>query len=78
MSAASQDAIDDAYLERLRQEIPGLRVVDKADDGFSKLIDVALKIVTLGGQHRGAIGDFQDAPLRDGDELMLVAPVAGG
>lgn len=42
--------IDEAYLDELRAAIPGLRVVDKVDDGFSKLIDVALKIVTFGGQ----------------------------
>lgn len=42
--------VDAAYLEELREEIGGLRVVDKADDGFSKLIDVALRVVTFGGQ----------------------------
>lgn len=42
--------IDEAYIEELREEFPGLCVVDKADDGLSRMIDVALKIVTLGGQ----------------------------
>ena len=42
--------LDEAYLEALREEVPGLRVVDKADDTFSKIVDVALKIVTFGGQ----------------------------
>lgn len=42
--------LDEAYLDELRDEIAGLRVVDKADDSFSKLVDVALKIVTFGGQ----------------------------
>ncbi|MCB9596283.1 MAG: hypothetical protein H6719_26410 [Sandaracinaceae bacterium] len=44
------EPIDEAYLSELRLEVPGLRVIDKADDGFSKLIDRALKIVTFGGQ----------------------------
>ena len=42
--------IDEAYLADLAREIEGLRVVDKADDAFSKLVDGALKVVTLGGQ----------------------------
>ena len=42
--------IDVAYLEELGEEIRGLRVVDKADDGFSRLIDVALRLATFGGQ----------------------------
>lgn len=42
--------MDEAYLEELRVEFPGLRVIDKRDDRFSRLIDVALKGITLGGQ----------------------------
>ncbi|MBX3273291.1 MAG: hypothetical protein KF729_23715 [Sandaracinaceae bacterium] len=42
--------IDEAYLDALRAELPGLRVVDKRDDRFSRLVDRALRIVTLGGQ----------------------------
>jgi hypothetical protein len=41
---------DERYLAELREEIPGLRVVDKADDPFSRLVDRALRIVTFGGQ----------------------------
>lgn len=44
------NAIDERYLDELRAEFPRLRVVDKERDGFSKLIDRALRIVTLGGQ----------------------------
>ena len=35
-------------------------------------------IISVSGRHAGAIGQFENTPLRDGDELMLVAPVAGG
>lgn len=42
--------VDEAYLEQLRAEFPGLRVIVKQDDRFSRLIDVALKAITLGGQ----------------------------
>lgn len=42
--------LDERLLEDLRREFPGLRIVDKAEDGFSRLIDRALRVVTLGGQ----------------------------
>ena len=35
-------------------------------------------LVTVSGRHQGALSDYEDCPLREGDELMLVAPVAGG
>lgn len=35
-------------------------------------------LVALGGQHVGAVANYQDVELRDGQELTLVAPVAGG
>lgn len=43
--------IDERYLEQLRAELPGLRVIEKERDGFSRLLDRALRVVTLGGQH---------------------------
>lgn len=43
-------AIDERYLEQLRAEFPGLRIVRKEDDRFSRLIDRALRVVTFGGQ----------------------------
>lgn len=43
------DPDPDAYLDELREEF-GIRVVEKVDDGFSKLIDRLLRIVTFGGQ----------------------------
>ena len=38
------------FIEEIRREFPSFRVIHKRDDGFSKLIDAALKVVTLGGQ----------------------------
>jgi len=42
--------VDEAYLEALRGELPGLRIVDKEGDALSRLIDLALRGLTLGGQ----------------------------
>jgi hypothetical protein len=42
--------VDEEYLEALRAEFPRLRVIVKAGDPFSKLIDGALRVLTLGGQ----------------------------
>lgn len=35
-------------------------------------------LVTLAGRHLGTLGSYENAELRDGDELVLIAPVAGG
>lgn len=52
-AAVSNDAaVGDAMLQALREEFPRFRIVDKADSPLSRLIDVLLRIVTLGGQHR--------------------------
>jgi hypothetical protein len=42
--------VDERYLDELRAEFPRLRVIEKAGDPFSKLVDAALRVVTLGGQ----------------------------
>lgn len=42
--------LDQAYLDALRRDLPDLRVVDKEGDAFSRLIDRALRVITLGGQ----------------------------
>ena len=42
----------EAYLAKLRDEFPKLRLIDKASDPFSRLIDIALRVLTLGGQSR--------------------------
>jgi len=35
-------------------------------------------LVAIGGNHVGRVGEFDNVALRDGDELVIVAPVAGG
>lgn len=40
----------DEYVAQLREEFPRLRIVYKADDGFSRLLDRLLRIVTVGRQ----------------------------
>ena len=38
------------FIEEVRAEFPDFKIVPKAGDSFSKLIDTALRVVTLGGQ----------------------------
>jgi molybdopterin converting factor small subunit len=35
-------------------------------------------LIAVSGRHLGTMGQFSDQPLRDGDELVILAPVAGG
>ena len=35
-------------------------------------------LIALSGQHVGAISNFEDRQLADGQELTFIAPVAGG
>ena len=35
-------------------------------------------LIALGENHLGTIGSHQPRQLRDGDELVIIAPVAGG
>ena len=35
-------------------------------------------LISLGGRHLGTLGSYENAELHDGDELVLIAPVAGG
>jgi hypothetical protein len=39
-----------AFVEQLSAELSGVRVASKADDPLSRLIDRALRVITLGGQ----------------------------
>ncbi len=51
MSASLPPPLDpDAFLRELAERYPGLRVVAKEHDPLSRLIDLALKVVTLGAQ----------------------------
>jgi len=35
-------------------------------------------LVALSGKHLGTLVEHESCPLRDGDELVVIAPVAGG
>jgi molybdopterin converting factor small subunit len=35
-------------------------------------------LIALGGRHCGTMGRYENRALTDGDELTLIAPVAGG
>ena len=35
-------------------------------------------LIALAGSHLGTLADHQSPPLCDGDELVVIAPVAGG
>ena len=35
-------------------------------------------LVSLAGRHLGTLASYENAELHDGDELVLIAPVAGG
>lgn len=45
-------------------------------DGASQL--AASTLVIAGGRHLGTLADYENAALADADEVMLLAPVAGG
>lgn len=42
----------EAYLRALAEDYPGLRIIAKERDPFSRLLDLALKVVTFGAQRR--------------------------
>ena len=72
--------IRDAFVEEIQREFPSFRVVKKAESGFAKAIDIALKIITFGGQHEfmtryyTVIGDtlYVPAGFEDGDPVGVV------
>lgn len=70
-------------MDEMRREFPSFRVVPKRGDALSRLIDVALRIVTLGGQrhyltrYHTVIGDTLYVPdtwatLADLDRVILL------
>lgn len=58
---------------RLSQALAQLQAGLAADEQLS---DACL--VAVSGQHVGSLSRLADRPLQDGDEIMLIAPVAGG
>jgi len=50
VSDPSERAVLTDFIEELHREFPSFRIVKKAESRFANAIDVALKILTLGGQ----------------------------
>ena len=44
--------LSDRCIEQIREEFPYFRIVPKATSGLNRAIDLALRLVTLGGQRR--------------------------
>jgi molybdopterin converting factor small subunit len=60
---------DDATLDSALADINGRL-------GEQPLPDSCL--IAVAGKHVGSIAQHADSPLREGDEIVLIAPVAGG
>ena len=64
-------------------EMPAGATLQQALDRVNKLLPAESSLtpsclIALAGQHVGSVSNFEDRPLADGQELTLVAPVAGG
>jgi hypothetical protein len=73
-------AVLDAFIAEMKGEFPRFRIVKKSDSGLSKAIDVALRIITLGGMrsymttYHTVIGDtlYVPAGWDDADPIAAV------
>ncbi|MGA2064220.1 MAG: MoaD/ThiS family protein [Thermoguttaceae bacterium] len=61
---------DGATLDEALQALAALVPAGKAPDGNC--------LVAVSGRHLGTVRDHQPHVLRSGDELLLMAPMAGG
>ena len=62
---------------------PEQATVDDALEAIDRLLPdgqplAASCLVALSGEHLGTVGSHRPRPLREGDELVIIAPVAGG
>jgi hypothetical protein len=63
------DAFSDAFIQEISREFPRFRIVPKAGNPLSRAIDIALRVVTLGGQrhymtrYHTVLGDTLYVPL---------------
>ncbi len=77
---AGEPNVRDAFVEEIQREFPSFRVIRKAESRFAKAIDVALKVITFGGQREfmtryyTVIGDalYVPAGFEDGDPIAAV------
>ena len=62
---------------------PEQATVDDALEAIDRLLPeshplAASCLVALCGEHLGTVGSHRPRPLHEGDELVIIAPVAGG
>lgn len=63
--------------------LPDACSVDEALEAVAKLLPEGRRLpesclVAVSGTHLGTLQNHRPHPLRDGDELVVIAPVAGG
>ena len=64
-------------------ELPGGATVDDALATLAALLPDGKKLppsclIAVSGRHLGAVSGYESCTLREGDELVLITPVAGG
>ena len=74
---------DSAQLPTDRLSLPDSASLDDALAALSGMLPRGRSLpetclVALSGRHLGTLANHRCEPLRDGDELLLFAPVAGG
>lgn len=47
---SEERAVLDAFLKDMNEEFPSFRIIKKAESKFAKAMDIALKVITFGGQ----------------------------
>lgn len=76
-------SLSERFIAQIREEFPRFRIVPKAGDRLSRVIDLALRVVTLGGQrhylsrYHTVIGDTLYVPaswaaMTDVDRVILL------
>ncbi len=65
LTLAESSTLDDAIAEIASKTPKEARLPDSC-------------LVAVSGKHQGSLGKHQNPTLRDGDELVIVAPVSGG
>jgi len=65
LTLAKSSTLDDAIAEIANKTPEDARLPDSC-------------LVAVSGKHQGTLGSHRNPPLRDGDELVIVAPVSGG
>jgi hypothetical protein len=77
--SGDREVLDD-FIAEMKREFPSFRIVKKSESGLSKAIDVALRIITLGGMrsymttYHTVIGDtlYVPAGWEDADPIAAV------